>query len=277
MGWRQQELEGMRAAAKQRFRQSRPSSCVYCSIWIKCDMYRHVASFHLVLAQLWRCPVSWCTVWKGTPQDCMDHVRGRMMFRGKLNRPALNTFYRRGQFNVWMDSLKPQHSGISTDILLFSDIHLSLVHHPYRIHKRGFPHVAFQKNYMSQLHVLLAVPVAQPVDGVLSPASTGPGSLRPAGSAEFVGKSPRTTRRAKRRVRPVRVVETSVGDLPVLTLQDPSAVQGGDLRPPLLPVSLDLSGIGLLSGLPLAAAASVGVPPNEHGLSFRGGGGTLMD
>ena len=20
--------------------------------------------------------MSWCTVWKGTPQDCMDHVRG---------------------------------------------------------------------------------------------------------------------------------------------------------------------------------------------------------
>ena len=41
MGWRQQELEGMRAAAKQRFRQNRPSSCVYCGIWIKCDMYQH--------------------------------------------------------------------------------------------------------------------------------------------------------------------------------------------------------------------------------------------
>ena len=40
MGWRQQELEGMRAAAKQRFRQSRPSSCVYCGIWIK----RHVSA-----------------------------------------------------------------------------------------------------------------------------------------------------------------------------------------------------------------------------------------
>ena len=47
MWWRQQELEG-----KQRFRQSRPSSCVYCGIWIKCDMYRHVARFHLDLAQL---------------------------------------------------------------------------------------------------------------------------------------------------------------------------------------------------------------------------------
>ena len=41
MGWRQQGLEGMRAAAKQRFRQNRPSSCMYCGIWIKCDMYRH--------------------------------------------------------------------------------------------------------------------------------------------------------------------------------------------------------------------------------------------
>ena len=49
---------------------------MYCGKWIKCDMYRHVAKFHLDLAQLWRCPVSWYTVWKGTPQDCMDHVRG---------------------------------------------------------------------------------------------------------------------------------------------------------------------------------------------------------
>ena len=38
-------------------------------------MNRHVARCHLDLAQLWRCPVSsWCTVWKGAPQDLMDHV-----------------------------------------------------------------------------------------------------------------------------------------------------------------------------------------------------------
>ena len=95
-----------------------------------------------------------------------------------------------------------------------------------------------------------------------------------------MGKSPRTTRRAKRRVRPVHVVETSVRDLPVLTLQDPSDVQVVvvfDCRPLLLPVSLDLSGIGLLSGLPPAVSASVGVPPNEHGLLISGGGGTQMD
>ena len=40
MGWRQQELEE-RAAAEQRFRQIRPSSCVYCGGWIKCDSMWH--------------------------------------------------------------------------------------------------------------------------------------------------------------------------------------------------------------------------------------------
>ena len=39
------------------------------------------------------------------------------------------------------------------DVLLFSDIHLSLVHH-YRIHKRGLPHIAFRKNYLSQLRTV---------------------------------------------------------------------------------------------------------------------------
>ena len=76
MVWLQQELEGMRAEAKQCFRHIWPSSCIYCGTWIKCDMYRHVVKFHLDLAQLWRCPVSWCKVWKGTPQDCIDHIRG---------------------------------------------------------------------------------------------------------------------------------------------------------------------------------------------------------
>ena len=222
-------------------------------------------------------PVSWCTVWKGTPQDSRS---GAHDVPWEVKSASLEHFLPPWTvtWQVWTDSLKPQHSGISTDILLFSDIHLSLVHH-YRIHKRGLPHVAFRRNYMSQLRALLPVPVAQPVDRVLSPASTGPGLLCPAGSAEFVGKSPRTTRRAKRRVRPVRVVETSVVDLPVLTLQDPSAVQGAvvfDCRPPLLPVSLNLSGIGPLSGLPLPASAVVEVSPSEHGLSFSGGG-TLMD
>ena len=100
MVWLQQDLEVVRAESKQRFRQTRPSSCVYCGIWIKCDMYQHVAKFHLDLALLWRCPVSWCTVWKGTPHDCMDHVRGHTMFLGLLSLPVLSTSLPHGQFDV---------------------------------------------------------------------------------------------------------------------------------------------------------------------------------
>ena len=69
----------------------------------------------------------------------------------------------------------------------------------------------------------------------------------------------------------VCVMETSVRDLPVLTLQDPSDVQGAviyNCRPPLLPVSLDLSGIGPLSGLSTVVSASVVVPPRVDGLTL---------
>ena len=58
MVWLQHDLEVMRAEAKKRFRNARPGSCAYCDTWIRCDMYRHVARFHLDLAQLRQCPVS---------------------------------------------------------------------------------------------------------------------------------------------------------------------------------------------------------------------------
>ena len=76
MVWLQQDLDTMRAEARKRFRKTRLGRCSYCDKMIKCDMYRHVSTYHLDLVQLWWCLVSWCTVWKGMPQDCMDHVRG---------------------------------------------------------------------------------------------------------------------------------------------------------------------------------------------------------
>ena len=70
-----------------------------------------------------------------------------------------------------MDSLTPRHSGISTDVLLFTDIGLSLVHH-YRVHKRGLPHLAFRlnylafrRNYLSQPRALLPLPMVLPTSG----------------------------------------------------------------------------------------------------------------
>ena len=98
--------------------------------------------------------MSWCTVWKGTPQDCMDHVRGAHDVPWEVKSASLEHFLPpwTARRQVWVDSLKPQHSGISTDVLLFSDIHLSLVHH-YRIHKRVV-------HLPEELHVTAACVVA---------------------------------------------------------------------------------------------------------------------
>ena len=153
--------------------------------------------------------MSWCTVWKGTPQDCMDHVRGAHDVPWDVKSTSLEMFVppwtvRR---QVWSDSLVANHSGISTDVLLFSDINLSLTHH-YRVHKRGLPHIAFRKNYLTRLHI-------------------------------SVSETSRHTRHGRRRLRPVRILEVS--ELPTLTAQDLVDLPGAlvfDCRPPLLPVSL---------------------------------------
>ena len=134
----------------------------------------------------------------------MDHVRGAHDVPWVVKSASIKQFVPPWivQRQVWSDSLKPGHSGISTDIPLFSDIKLSMVHH-YRIHKRGLPHIAFRKDYMARLRALLPPAVAQSQEAVLSLVSSSPVSLRHARSAELGSESPRKTRRAKRRMRPV--------------------------------------------------------------------------
>ena len=155
MTLRQQDLEILRNVTKLEFRQTRASECSYCGKVVREFMYRHVADFHLGLAQLWRCPISWCTIWAGSQSECMDHIR-----MGHTNwRPATS---RVEEFippwtvsrEFWTESLKAEHSGISMDIVLFGKIGLSLVHH-YRIHRDGLPHIAFRRDYVTQLRTLL--------------------------------------------------------------------------------------------------------------------------
>ena len=134
MRWRQRELEEMRKAAKQ------PAPCEFCGTLIRCDRYRHVARCYLDLAQLCRCPVSLCTVWKGTPQDLINHVCGAHNVSEKVQNVSLEMLFPPWTVTreVYKDSLTSRHSVISNDILLFIDSGLSLVHH-YRVHKRAFP------------------------------------------------------------------------------------------------------------------------------------------
>ena len=205
------------------------------------NMYRHVARLHLNLAQLWRCPVV------AVPSVVVHHLEGHTsrlygsLGYGYHNVPwevksaSLEKFLPPWMVSrkVWSDALSAQHSGISMDVLLFSDIHLSLVHH-YRVHKRGLPHIAFRKNYLSQLRALLPFPVGLPPARVVSHDSSGSGLLCLDDSLEVLRGPTRTTRRAHRRRRPVRVEEPAVVTVPVFTIQDPLAAAGAvvlDCRP----------------------------------------------
>ena len=121
MRWRQPELEEMQQAAKLQYRKKQPAQCDFCSTTIRCDMYRHVARCHLDLAQLWRCPVAWCTVWKGAQQDLMDHVRYAHRVPEEVQSVKLETLIPPWTVTrkVYMESLTSRHSGISNNILLF--------------------------------------------------------------------------------------------------------------------------------------------------------------
>ena len=129
-------------------------------------MYRHVSTFHLDLGQLWCCLVSWCTVWKGTPQDCMDHVRGAHYVPSDI-KSAISFRPWTVRRQIWADALKPCHSGVSTDVLLFSEINLSLVHH-YRVFRRRLPHYAFRRDYLSRLRVFVSQASAMAQGGLVS-------------------------------------------------------------------------------------------------------------
>ena len=144
----------------------------------------------------------------------MDHIRGAHDVPREIKSASLEKYLPPWtvRWQVWTDSLTPQHSGISTDVLLFSDIGLSLVHH-YRVHKRGFPHIEFRRNYMSQLRALLPLPTVLPTVGV-SPDSPNSSSMCPAGSPDSVVASPRTSRCAVRRRRPVWVMESLIQNVP---------------------------------------------------------------
>ena len=75
VGRYQCELEQTRKTCRERFGPTASGTCPTCEKYIQVNLGKHVALYHLDLAQLWRCPVPWCTVWKGTSQDCVDHMR----------------------------------------------------------------------------------------------------------------------------------------------------------------------------------------------------------
>ena len=93
---------------------------------------------------------------------------------------------------LWTDSLRIEHSGISTDMLLFSEVGMPLTQH-YRVYKGGLPHAVFRTDYLSCLRSLLPSPGG---------ADTPPDDV--------CGVTPASVRRPHRLSRPKRLFPDSV-------------------------------------------------------------------
>ena len=186
-----------------------------------------------------RCPGALCgrarhmTVWTMSG--------GHTMCRGTSNRLLWRSSSHRGLCSARLGRI-PSNPAIR-------GCPLSLVHH-YRVYKRGLPHLAFRKDYLTCLRVFVPQATALVQCDMASPVLPGSVSVRHARSSEQESESPRKTRRARRRIRPTRVRDEHVGvESLTMTVQDISNLAGAiiyDCRPPLLPVSLRLKDIGLL-------------------------------
>ena len=72
------DMEQLRRHSRNRleweFRHNRPGFCSLCQEQVMTALDIHMMNVHLELGQLWRCPVEWCTVWKGSVSDCLGHL-----------------------------------------------------------------------------------------------------------------------------------------------------------------------------------------------------------
>ena len=156
VGRYQLELEQMRKACRDRFGPAASGTCPTCEKYIQVNLGKHVALYHLDLAQLWRCPVAWCPVWKGTSQDCVDHMRRAhntpiSVKAGNLARWFPPWTVTREQ---WQSMSRPSVSGIAINTFLFSRIGMPLFHR-YHVFDRLGGHPAFLGPYMSRLFTFL--------------------------------------------------------------------------------------------------------------------------
>ena len=91
------ELEQLRRDCSEwEFRHSHPGRCSLCQEYVATTLDRHMINVHLELGQLWRCPVEWCTVWKGSLCDCLSHLHEKHGGSQYVAMNNLGKFYPRG-------------------------------------------------------------------------------------------------------------------------------------------------------------------------------------
>ena len=129
----------MRRECKERFGCTQSGNCTHCGKQIQSNLGMHIALFHIELAQLWRCPVTWCTVWKGTAQDCVDHLRRTHEISQSVKAANLARYFPPWKVtrSQWTEMTRPAISGVAIDTLLFSRIGVPLFHRYQIVSRKG--------------------------------------------------------------------------------------------------------------------------------------------
>ena len=132
------------------FGNGRPRYCPQCGLHVNVNLSRHIMDFHLVIGQLWPYPVSWCSVWKGTAQDCIDHLRHHAVFSVELG--TLGKYFPPWKVTcaTWIVVLRPGVSCIAMDVMLFHQHGARLVHR-YRVYADPLPHESLRGSFMLRL------------------------------------------------------------------------------------------------------------------------------
>ena len=104
----------------------------------------HMMCCHLGLGQLWRCPVEWCAVWKGSVRECQDHFNDKHSGSATLDFENVSRSFPAWTVTrkFWEQALKPKISGIAVDVRMV---------HKYRVYRDPIPHPALREGKITKL------------------------------------------------------------------------------------------------------------------------------
>ena len=153
---RQPELEDLRRKAftsnQPAYRYAGRGYCPVCQTKSDEGLDTHMMCHHLALGQLWRCPVEWCAVWKGSVRECRDHFSDKHRDSETVNFDQVSKIMPSWTVprDFWAKALRPEISGIAVDVMLFHESGRKLVH-KYRVYRDPLPHPALREGRISKL------------------------------------------------------------------------------------------------------------------------------
>ena len=165
---RSTELEDLQRQAytglQWAYRYAYAGYCPECKTRTDSSLESHMMCCHLGLGQLWRCPVEWCAVWKGSVRECRDHFNDKHSGSVTLDFEKVSRSFPAWTVTreFWEQALNPEIFGIAVDVRLFHESRRRLVH-KYRVYQDPIPHPALREGKITKLlsFVNRAIVIAQ--------------------------------------------------------------------------------------------------------------------